>query len=188
MADVDAVLDELPPGYVVAGLSHHRLVAGPTGAFVVAPAGDADDHRADEAAALHHLAAATREALADHLSWVPFVDPLLVLAPGSEAVVAPGAAAMPLDLLRHVLVAHHGVVDDDTLHRLTDLVVCQRLAVAAVVPGPPVPGARMTRCDTSPRPTVWCWPSTTSAARVDRSCSPTPPASTGGCGSPSPGT
>src|SRR5215203_1949833 len=110
----DGVLADLSPMYTIASQGSARLVAGPTGVFVLVFGGD-DIGWATELAA--RLAPATRATLADHLSWVPFVDAVVVTAQderrsADDDLPAPGpATAVPIDMLGEVLVEGRAVID-----------------------------------------------------------------------------
>lgn len=119
---VDRVLARLRAGAVVAVAGEARLVASDAGAFVLLPA-DAEPTRAGEQAA--RLAEATRHALADHLSWVPFVDAVVVVRPGEDA--GGSVTAVPVDLLATVLVEGPRQIADPTLARIAALVAQGRL-------------------------------------------------------------
>jgi hypothetical protein len=123
---IDGLLAELSPMYTVASQGAARFVAGPSGVFVLVLGGDDVDAAADRAG---RLAAATRASLADHLSWVPFVDAVVVTAaddsrrqPATRAVpgVAP-ATAVPLDMLGEVLVEGRAVIEFSALGVIDDL-------------------------------------------------------------------
>jgi len=70
---LDETLARLPGGVGLAHRGGDRFVTGPGGAFVLHPLephealGDAVDHA-------HLLAQTTRDRIARHLNWVPFVD------------------------------------------------------------------------------------------------------------------
>jgi hypothetical protein len=119
---VDRVLAGLHAGAVLAVSGDARLVAGGAGAFVLLPAA-AEPTRAGERAA--RLAEATRDALADHLSWVPFVDAVVVVRPGERA--GGSVTAVPVDLLAVVLVEGPRQIADPTLARIAALVAQGRL-------------------------------------------------------------
>src|SRR5262249_35763731 len=97
---MDGVLDALPPELVVARDGEARFVAGPAGAFVLAPA-PAPGSDVDAAERLLGLAQRTRAELCRHVAWVPFVDALLVS--GSRRVRRSVVTVAPLDLLAVVL-------------------------------------------------------------------------------------
>jgi hypothetical protein len=101
--------------------------------FVLDSGGDDLGQAAERAA---RLAAVTRTALADHLSWVPFVDAVVVTAAGAHHK-SPGptkqeitvhATAVPLDLLGEVLVEGRAVIDDAALDVIGKLVGNDTLA------------------------------------------------------------
>lgn len=119
---VDRVLAGLTADAVVAVAGEARLVASDAGAFVLLPA-DAEPTRAGEQVA--RLAEATRHALAEHLSWVPFVDAVVVVRPGEDA--GGSVTAVPVDLLATVLVEGPRQIADPTLARIAVLVAEGRL-------------------------------------------------------------
>jgi hypothetical protein len=111
---LDRVLRALPGGHVVASDGDARLVVGPSGAFVLVPApwpgGPAP---ADAGHRVHALAARTRAGLGDHLTWIPFLDPLLVTA--GPVVRDAGVTVAPVDLLAGVLTGGPPQIDDLTV-------------------------------------------------------------------------
>jgi hypothetical protein len=121
---VDSLLAELSPMYTIASQGAARLVAGPTGVFVLVFGGD-DVGRATELAA--RLAPATRAALADHLSWVPFVDAVVVTrekgrrSKDHDVRATVGATAVPIDMLGEVLVEGRAVIEFAVLGVIDDL-------------------------------------------------------------------
>jgi hypothetical protein len=130
---LDGLLAELAPIYTIASQGSARFVAGPSGVFVLVSAGD-EPTRAAEIAA--RLAAATRTALADHLSWVPFVDAVVVTDDDghrrhrSTETLPDGtqATAIPFDMLGEVLVEGRPMIDDTALVVLNRLIRTDRLA------------------------------------------------------------
>ena len=125
---LDEVLSSLPPLYVVARRDDARFVAGPSGAFVLLPHVEVDRNGAGISAAagrLDLLVQSTRSALCDHLSWIPFLDSLLV----SEADVKGPAPVtiVALDLLHDVLTEGPAVIDDTTLVAIRDAVRAEGL-------------------------------------------------------------
>lgn len=107
---IDSVLSGLPPTWVVASNGAARLVVSPPGAFVLLPAGADPSTTAERAG---HLAATTRVALAEHLSWVPFIDAVVVI---HDTPVRNGlATSVPLDLLPETLVEGPVVIDPSTV-------------------------------------------------------------------------
>lgn len=119
IADLDAVLTRLPSNFSVGRLDDARLVVGPTGCTVlIAQAtGPAPEHTCSE------LAQQTRLSLADHLSWVPFVDSLVVTAEGNIGSIV----SVELDLLIDLLTDGPTILDDATAQRLAELVAERRL-------------------------------------------------------------
>jgi len=123
---IDRLLAELSPLYTTASQGAARFVAGPSGVFVLVSGGDDLGQAAERAA---RLAAVTRAALADHLSWVPFVDAVVVTAAGARNKapsppnddVAAHATAVPLDLLGEVLVEGRRVIDDAAFRTINQL-------------------------------------------------------------------
>lgn len=106
IAAVDELLVRLPALHVVGHRGNHRLVLGPPGAFVLGIADAVDP--GGPPAVLRRVAQDTREHLARHLAWVPFVEALAVVTPGDAPTN--GAGTVPLDLLLDVLVAGRDVV------------------------------------------------------------------------------
>jgi hypothetical protein len=122
---IDGLLAELSPMYTIASQGSARFIAGPTGLFVVVFGGD-DIGRATELAA--RLAPTTRATLADHLSWVPFVDAVVVTPPngrhapaGHDLSATTGATAVPIDMLGEVLVEGRAVIEFAVLGLIDDL-------------------------------------------------------------------
>ena len=140
---IDGLLAELSPFYTIASQGSARLVAGPTGVFVLVLSGD-DVERATELAA--RLAPATRAALADHLSWVPFVDAVVVIgqdgrrAPHDAATHsstgASDAIAVPVDMLGEVLVEGRAVIELSALGVIEELLRDEALAPWRVATDP----------------------------------------------------
>ncbi|RMH74750.1 MAG: hypothetical protein D6683_12365 [Actinomyces sp.] len=127
-----------------------RLVATTAGVFVLSP-------HADQ---VREAAVATRLGLADHLSWVPFVDGLVVVDGDGDH---PGLAGLgdrrerhqrstpplvPVDLVPRVLTEGHAV-DATTLRRIDRV-----LRTGALRPAwsPGLPGAGTGNGDTAPAP------------------------------------
>lgn len=139
---MDRVLASLPPIYVVATSGTARLVVGPSGAFVLLPTA-APDGVNGAAARLDLLVQSTRSALCDHLSWVPFLDSLLV----SEVDVKERAPVtiVALDLLHDVLIEGPAMIDDPTLGCIRDAVRTERLDHWTV--GTASAAARIDLCD-----------------------------------------
>jgi hypothetical protein len=124
---IDRLLADLSSVYTTASQGAARFVAGPSGVFVLVSGGDDLGQAAERAA---RLAAVTRTALADHLSWVPFVDAVVVTAAGAHRrpagpaneEITVHATAVPLDLLGEVLVEGRAVIDDAALDVIGTLV------------------------------------------------------------------
>lgn len=143
---LDEILSSLPPLYVVAARDDARFAAGPSGAFVLlphTPSGTNGSGISAEATRLDLLVQSTRGALCDHLSWIPFLDALLV----SEADVKGPApvTVVALDLLHDVLTEGPAVIDDTTLVAIRDAVRAERLDRWTVGSGDEA--ARIDLCD-----------------------------------------
>lgn len=124
--DVAAVLASLPPAYRVVPLADADVVLGPPGAFVVA-AGNGNVQ--DIADRLVGRAVRLRAALAERMSWVPFIDALVVADhPGAHAVAA---TVVPADLLDQTLVQGTPMLSDESVTRLADLIEDLTAAEAA---------------------------------------------------------
>lgn len=139
---MDRVLSTLPPIFVVASSGSARFIVGPSGAFVLLPPTTRDGISA-AAARLDLLVQSTRSALCDHLSWVPFLDSLLV----SEADVKERAPVtiVALDLLHDVLTEGPTMIDLTTLSCIRDAVRAERLDHWTV--GNAASAARIDLCD-----------------------------------------
>ncbi|WP_334144722.1 hypothetical protein [Rhabdothermincola sp.] len=112
---IDSVLAGLPPACVVASSGVARLVVGPPGAFVLLPSGADPSTTAERAG---HLAATTRAALAEHVSWVPFIDAVVI----HDTPLRNGSAtSVPLDLLPETLVEGPVVIDPSTVAMIRHL-------------------------------------------------------------------
>jgi hypothetical protein len=119
---LDAVLATLPPDWAVAQLGRDRLVAGRAGAFVLRPS-TGEHHR--DARRVTQLARATRTGLGDHLAWIPVIDALLVTP---HRVLEPvGATVVELAMLTSLLQEGVQPLDEETLRRITGLMVERRL-------------------------------------------------------------
>ena len=139
---MDHVLASLPPLFVVATSGSARFVVGPSGAFVLLPTVTGDGVNG-AAARLDLLVQSTRSALCDHLSWIPFLDSLLV----SEADVRGPAPVtiVALDLLHDVLTEGPAMIDEPTLACIRDAVRAERLDHWTVGTG--AAAARIDLCD-----------------------------------------
>jgi hypothetical protein len=118
--EIDGALASLPGDFAVGSLDQARLVAGPAGAFVIIGYPGADPSPEAAVATINRLAADMRAALADQLSWVPFVDTLLVTSTDLEHVGG-GAAVVPIDLLHDTVYEGRAVVDERALAVIRDL-------------------------------------------------------------------
>ncbi len=142
---IDEALASLPGNFAVASHDRARLVAGPAGVFVLL--GVTSSSTQHEAAfTVSHLAADIRSGLADHLSWVPFVDTLLVSMGMGTARAA--EAVVPIDLLHDTICEGRRVVDDRALGVIRDLLRRGLLGTwrVGLVPA----GDRIDLCDPSP--------------------------------------
>jgi hypothetical protein len=131
---LDAVLASLPPEWAVAKLGRDRFVAGPPGAFVLRAATGVPHQ---DARRVSQLARATRTGLGDHLAWIPVVDPLLVTNGALDVPVE--ATVVPVDLVAAVLLEGVQPLDEETLRRITGLIVERRLSPEWVPAGPATP-------------------------------------------------
>ena len=130
---LDAVLATLPPEWAVAQLGRDRLVAGPAGAFVLRPS-TGEHHR--DARRITQLARATRTGLSDHLAWIPVIDALLVTPNRVHEPV--GATVIPVGMVTSLLQEGVQPLDEETLRRITGLLVERRLS-PEWVPSSPMP-------------------------------------------------
>jgi hypothetical protein len=171
------LLGHLPEDYLVVPLRSAWFVVGTPGTYIVGDGASNDD------AAIGRLAGQIRAALAQHLTWVPFVHALLI---SDDLRPIPQATVVPSDMLLGVLTEGRRSLDDDTLRRIGELI--GRGIIARVAP--PVEdgesAARMPPCDPSPLLQEPTSSSTSSAAPAPPPSSPTPPVSTDGSGNPSP--
>ncbi len=139
---MDRVLMALPPLHVVASNASARFVVGPSGAFVLLSIGS-PDAVTTTAARLDLLVRSTRAALCDHLSWVPFLDSLLVS--DSDIRRRAPVTIVALDLLHDVLTEGPTMIDETTLGCIREAVRCERLDHWTV--GSMAPAARIDLCD-----------------------------------------
>lgn len=133
---LDAVLATLPPEWAVAELGRDRFVAGPAGAYVLRPS-TGEHHR--DARRVTQLARATRTGLGDHLAWIPVIDALLVTPRRVDDHI--GATVIPVAMVPSLLQESVQPLDEETLRRITGLLVERRLDPEWVPssPLPPVP-------------------------------------------------
>ena len=119
---LDAVLGTLPPDWAVAQLGRDRFVAGRAGAYVLRPS-TGEYHR--DARRVTQLARATRTGLGDHLAWIPVIDALVVTP---ERILEPvGATVIPVAMVTSLLQEGMQPLDEETLRRITGLMVERRL-------------------------------------------------------------
>ena len=116
--NIDEALASLPGEFAVASNGDARLVAGSAGAFVMVGVGG-DTSPTEAAFLVSQLAADTRSALADHLSWVPFIDTMLVSLSLDQSRVA--SSTVPLDMVHVTVCEGRQVVDDRALGVIRDL-------------------------------------------------------------------
>src|SRR5690606_15531873 len=132
-------LSSLPPGYSIASSGEARFIAGPPGAFVLLAAGGGAGNGADRAAL---LASTTRTALAEHLTWVPFIDAIVVT---TEPSMSTAATPVPLDLLSEMLTEGPIVIDAGVLETIRSLIAEQRLSTWRTGLG--LPADKIDLCD-----------------------------------------
>lgn len=133
---LDAVLAALPPDWAVAELGIDRLVAGPAGAFVLRPS-TGEHHR--DAKRVTQIARATRTGLGDHLAWIPVIDALLVTP---QRILEPvGATVIPVDMVASLLLEGMQPLDQETLRRITGLMVERRLTPEWIPAAPRLPNS-----------------------------------------------
>lgn len=115
---IDDVLGSLPETTMVAESGTARLVMATTGIFVVMPATPDILGSTDQA---HWLAAETRDVLATHLAWIPFVDAVVVCGdtPINDAL---SATVVPIDLLSDLLCEGLHIVSTSILHKIRLLI------------------------------------------------------------------
>ena len=119
---LDAVLATLPPDWAVAQLGRDRFVCGRAGAFVLRPS-TGEHHR--DARRVTQLARATRTGLGDHLAWIPVIDALLVTP--ARVLEHVGATVIPVAMVTSLLQEGMQPLDEETLRRITGLMVERRL-------------------------------------------------------------
>lgn len=122
---IDRILASLAEPRAIAAHEEARLVVGPTGAFVVLPG---EDNLCGSAQRAHDLARETRDALAEHLSWVPFVD-AVVVCDRCRSRDHTAATVVPFDLLPDMLREGTQVIDETLLAEVRELLRNQSLSV-----------------------------------------------------------
>lgn len=149
---IDEVLASLPAEFVVASQHDTRLAVGPPGAFVLASVPTPiDDDELDQLIVRAEAAtAATRVILADHLSWVPFIDTLLVVA--GDPPRRPHATFAAVDLLADMIVEGRPVVSPHAVGVVRDLL--RRDALGPWMVGVVPDDGRIDLCDPAPQTIV----------------------------------
>ncbi len=123
---LDRILDDLPPAFCVACQGVLRLAVGPSGVFVLSSdqaraVDDGEPLDADLVAFMLAKAAGdTRNLLADHLGWGPFVDSLFVVEQQLGRTPA-AVTTVPLDLVRSTLVEGRPAVSERQLAAVRQL-------------------------------------------------------------------
>lgn len=149
-SSVDEVLDALSDDFAVASDQDLRLVIGPSGAFVlsVSPSGTSSDLESLAARVSQHTAS-TRSVLADHLTWVPFIDSVVIgdLTHTSGTPVT----VVPLDLLHETITEGRPVISATTLSRIRDLL--RRGSLGSWRVGLGSRGDKIDLCDPAPTTT-----------------------------------
>lgn len=135
--EVSRHVTELPAEFEVQRVEDHWLVAGPTGIFVVGRTDGPDVVHA--AAATSLFAHDVRSALSDLMTWVPFVDALLV-AP-TDQLGRPDAAnlactVVDLSMLPIALTGGSEVISADELTELYHHLPLVATAVQGSLPTP----------------------------------------------------
>ena len=125
---LDHLLQDLPAAYRAVELDDGRVVVGPTGAFVVAEAGR--DVRT-AARRLAGVADRCRSVLAEHLAWVPVVDPLVVSDRRPHGKVA--AAVVSPALVRETLLRGPCLLTTDRIERVAGVLGQSRDRLRATV-------------------------------------------------------
>ncbi len=121
---IDHILAELPPPWVIGWSDQCRLAIGPSGAFVLMPAQVDLAGAADRA---QNLALQTRTLLAQHISWIPFIDAAVVTVANRRPEPAMSAIVVPVDLLGELLMEGPPVIDQPALAVMRGLLVDQAL-------------------------------------------------------------
>lgn len=160
-----------------ADMGDAHFVAGSSGIFVLALA---DGDVPKTARKLIALARVTRSRLADHLTWVPFVDSFVVTAQaGSDHAEA---TVVPIDMLLEIICEGPPTVDRATLDRIARMV--ETGDTLPIWSGDlRIDDDSMGECTPSVPRVMSESPFTNSAERVPRFSSPTPRDSTDSFGS-----
>ena len=131
--EVDRLLSRLDGRYQLATAEDLRMVIGPGGVFVVGmPGDDGDTSRVAEASRR------TRETIAQHLTYVPFVDAVVVDVTGT--IPHDEVSVVPPDLLTTVFGGHSlspEMVDLLVDHLYRDLLIPWIPKGRTLVAGPP---------------------------------------------------
>ena len=125
--DLDQVLAALPEGFTVRPLGAARFVLGPTGAHVVA----LDDGSRDAPETLAHIAGLVRDALADRVTWVPFIHAMLVT---ERTDPCPPATRVPPVLMPGALLDGPTTLDGPARQRLVEAVASGVLDGVSTIP------------------------------------------------------
>lgn len=125
--DLDQVLATLPDDFTVRPLGAARFVLGPTGAHVVA----VDDGSPDAPTTLAQIAGLVRDALADRVTWVPFVHAMLVTERDGPC---PPATRVPPVLMPGALIDGPTTLDEPARQRLVDAVTSGVLDRVSTIP------------------------------------------------------
>lgn len=108
---LDSALSQLARRVTLAHSGKNRLMIGPGGIFVLRPI-ESGDNANQAILDLEHLATETRERLAQHLAWVPFVDWFVVGESRPDCTVLPPDLVPATALERQAIEAD--VVEDLT--------------------------------------------------------------------------
>lgn len=103
--EVSRQVTELPPEFEVRRLGEHWAIVGPTGVFVVGRASRDVSRSADRTAA---VAQELRAALSNDVSWVPFVDAIVVADQERSGLAC---SVVELDMLLYALTWGGNTID-----------------------------------------------------------------------------
>ena len=101
-------MEILPDGFRSVVVDGARVVVGPAGAFVLADGGDDPVATGDRVVSLTH---SLRSILATQLTWVPFIDPIVVVDDDWDDEAAGAATSVPADLLAPTILYGAGRLD-----------------------------------------------------------------------------